>query len=53
MNQSFGRFVKSGWHFAETNLRCEGISRICMIIPNIVGLIVVEITQASQQTFLD
>jgi len=31
------------WHFGETNLRCAGISGICMPNPRIVALIVSEI----------
>jgi len=30
---------RSGGHFAETNLRCAGISRICMPKLNIVAYI--------------
>jgi len=32
------------WHPAETNLRCAGISGICMSNPSIVALIVSEIS---------
>jgi len=32
------------WHSAETNLRCAGISGICMPNPTIVALIVSEIS---------
>jgi len=30
------------WHISETNLRCAGISGICMTNPSIVALIVSE-----------
>jgi len=32
------------WHPAETNLRCAGISGICMANPSVVALIVFEIS---------
>jgi len=40
------------WQFAESNLRCAGISGICMPNPSIVALIVTEIS-AIIRTWLD
>jgi len=36
--------LKWAWHSAEVNMRCAGISRICMPNPNFVAFIVSEIT---------
>jgi len=32
------------WHFAETNLRCAGVSGICMQNPSVVAFIVSDIS---------
>jgi len=36
--------LESAWHADETNLRCAGITKICMPNPSIAAFIVSEIT---------